>query len=130
MHNAKSIKVGSNVRIGEGSYINAKGGIEIGNNVQTGPQIFIWTSNHNYYSPNTLPYDKVIIKKPVKIEDNVWIGAKSKIIPGVTIGEGAVIAMGAVVTKDVPACAVVGGNPAKILKYRDIDRYYELKNKE
>ena len=63
------------------------------------------------------------------INDNVWIGADVKIVPGITIGEGAVIAMSAVVTKDVPACAVVGGNPAKILKYRDINVYNQLKEK-
>ena len=64
--------------------------------------------------------------KPVTIEDNVWIGGKSIILPGITIHEGAVIGMGAVVTKDVPKGAVVGGNPAKILKYRNIKKYDEL----
>ena len=121
--------VGNDVRIGEGSYIKANGGLTFGNNIQTGPQIFIWTSNHNYYAPEKLPFDHVMIQKPVTIEDNVWIGSKSIIVPGVTIGEGAVIAMGAVVTKDVPPCAVVGGNPAKVLKYRDIEVYNKLKAK-
>ena len=100
----------------------------MGNNIKMGPQVFIWTWNHNYYAPEALPYDRVCIEGPVTINDNVWVGAKATIIPGVTIGEGAVIAMGAVVTKDVPPCAVVGGNPAKILKYRDIEVYNKLKN--
>ena len=62
----------------------------------------------------------------VTIEDNVWIGAHAKICPGVTIHEGAVVGMGAVVTKDVPKCAVVGGNPAVVLKYRDKNTYKKL----
>ena len=128
IHGAKRISIGNNVRIGENSYINGRGGITIGNNVKFGPQVFIWTWNHNYCAPKKLPYDDVDIAKPVIIGDNVWIGAKSSIIPGVTVGDGAVIAMCAVVTKDVPPCAVVGGNPAKILKYRNIEVYNKLKN--
>lgn len=127
IHSARNITLGNNVRIGEKSYINALGGLKIGNNVHLGPQVFIWTSIHSYEKPEKLPYDDIEIKKPVTINDNVWIGAKAVIIPGVTISEGAVIGMGAVVTKDVPPCAVVGGNPAKILKYRDIEHYNKIK---
>lgn len=125
---ARNTIVGNNVRIGEGCYINARGGLNIGNNVKFGPQVFVWTWDHNYYAPEKLPYDdEVIIDKPITICDNVWIGAKAVLVPGVTIGEGAVVAMGAVVTCDVPPCAVVGGNPAKILKYRDVEVYNKLK---
>lgn len=127
IHNAKNFEVGNNVRIGENSYINASGGLIFGNNIQLGPKVFIWTTNHNYFSPKKLPFDNIKIHKKIFINDNVWIGANTTLIPGITIGEGAVIAMGSVVTKDVPACAVVGGNPAKILKYRDIDKYNALK---
>lgn len=92
-----------------------------------GREVLIWSANHNYDCPKTLPYDKEYIKKPIIIEDNVWIGARASIIPGVKIGEGAIIGLGAVVTKDVPPCAVVAGNPAKIIKYRNIEKYKELK---
>lgn len=125
---ARGIKIGDNVRIGEKSHINARGGLSIGNNVKLGPNVLILTSTHNYYSPNKLPYDNNDIYRPVTIGNNVWIGANSLIVPGITIGEGVVVAMGAVVTKDVPPCAVVGGNPAKIIKYRDIDVYNKLKD--
>jgi acetyltransferase-like isoleucine patch superfamily enzyme len=64
---------------------------------------------------------------PVVIEDFVWLGARVTILPGVRIGEGAIVQMGAVVTKDVPPYAVVGGSPAKILKYRDQARFEQLK---
>lgn len=129
IHGAKAIKIGNNVRIGERNCIHGHGGLTIGNNVKLGPEVFIWTMTHNYYAPKQLPFDEINFKRPVTIENNVWIGAKVCIIPGVTIGEGAVVAMGATVTKDVPPCAVVGGNPAKILKYRDIDVYNKLKEK-
>ncbi len=127
LHVAKNISIGNNVRIGEKSRLSGVGGITIGNNVAFGPEVLVWSSNHNYYSPETLPFDINSKNKSVVIEDNVWIGARVCIAPGVTIGEGAVIAMGAVVTKDVPSCAVVGGNPAKVLKYRDEEKYNQLK---
>ena len=124
---SKNVSIGNNVRIGEKSFICGVGGLEIGDNVALGPQVLIWTVNHNYYSPEHLPFGGVYKKPPVKIGDNVWIGARACVVPGVTIGEGAVIAMGSVVTKDVPPCAVVGGNPAKVIKYRDIEKYNQLK---
>jgi maltose O-acetyltransferase len=75
-----------------------------------------------------LPYDKVRIKKAVVIEDCVWIGESVCIVPGVTIGEGAIVAMGSVVTRDVPPLAVVGGAPARVIKMRDAEIYWKLKS--
>lgn len=129
IHGAKKMSIGNDVRLGEKSYLNANGGLIIGNNVKMGPQVFIWTSDHNYISPKWLPFDNVTPNKPpVTIGDNVWVGSKVIIVPGVKIGEGAVLAMGAVVTRDVPPCAVVGGNPANIIKYRNIETYNKLKS--
>lgn len=127
IHSAKKIKIGNNVRIGESSYFNGAGEISIGNNVKFGPRVFIWSSNHDYYKPDALPFGSKSHHKKVTIEDNVWIGACASLVPGVKVGEGAVVAMCSVVTKDVPPCAVVGGNPAKLLKYRDIEHYDKLK---
>jgi len=123
----KNISIGTNVRIGAKSTLSGLGGIVIGNNVSFGPEVMIWSDNHNYYAPEMLPYDDEHDEKTVIIQDNVWIGARVCIAPGVTVGEGAVIAMGAVVTKDVPPCAVVAGNPAKVVKYRDVEVYEKLK---
>lgn len=111
------------------AYWSAKGKIIIGNNVIIGPKSIFWTYSHNYNSENFIPYgpsdeDKV---GDIIIEDNVWIGLSVIILPNVRIGEGAVVGMGAVVTKDVPKCAVVVGNPAKVIKYRDINLYDKLK---
>lgn len=126
---SQNIEIGDNVYIGPDAYIFAQGGLLIGDGTIIGPRVTILTNNHNYDSPdlNSIPYDGKNILKKVTICENVWIGANVSIVPGVTIGEGAVIAMGAVVSKDVPPFAVVGGNPAKIIKYRDKDRYNQLK---
>lgn len=113
----KNIAIGNNSGIG----INAKirGPLEIGNDVMMGPDVFILTSNHRtdrtdipMRGQGALPSRKVII------EDDVWIGARVIILPGVKIGQGSILGAGSVVTKDVPKYSVVGGSPAKILKKR------------
>lgn len=108
----KNIKVGKNVFINSGCCFQDQGGIELGDGCLIGHQTVIATLNHDI-SPATrssMTPAKVILGK------NVWVGAHSTILPGVTIGDNAVIAAGAVVTKDVPANAVVAGVPAKIIK--------------
>lgn len=109
-------------------YIECIGGVEIGEYFHTGKDLTILSSNHNY-NGNSIPYDTTFIKKPVIIKDFVWCGIGVKILPGVTVGEGAILGMGAVVTKDVPPMAIVGGNPAKIIKYRDKKAFNALKKK-
>jgi acetyltransferase-like isoleucine patch superfamily enzyme len=114
------LEIGDNTYIGEFNNIRAGGGeIIIGNNCAISQHITIVASNHGI-NKNTL-----IQKQPwitnnnhVIIKDDVWIGANSVILPGVTIEQGAVIAAGSIVTKDIPAYAIVAGNPAKIIKYR------------
>lgn len=108
----KNIKLGKGVFINEGCCFQDQGGIEIGDNALIGQQVVIATLNHD------LAPDKRanMIPAPVKIGNNVWIGTHATILAGVTIGDNAVIAAGAVVTKDVPANSVVGGVPAKIIK--------------
>ena len=93
-----------------------QGGIEIGDNALIGQQVVIATLNHDITSAkrqNMLP-------SLVKIENDVWIGAKATILSGVTIGNGAIVAAGAVVTKDVPENTVVAGVPAKIIKQIEV----------
>ena len=89
------------------------GGVKIGDNVDIAQDDNIWTEQHDYNSPT---YASVC--KPVIIEDYVWIASRATILPGVTIGKGAVVASGAVVTKDVPPLAIVAGVPAKIIGKR------------
>ncbi len=126
----ENIEIGSNVKIGEGTSIFAQGGCVIKNGTILADKVDIRTANHHYDGADLgmLPFDEKIEAKKVVIEENVWIASNVIILPGVTIGEGAVVAAGAVVTKDVPPLAVVGGNPAKVLKYRDANKYNELKS--
>ena len=73
-----------------------------------------------------LPYDDKYLVQDVEIGDNVWVGADVTLLPGVKVGEGAVIAACSVVTGEIPPLAIVGGVPAKVIKYRDKDKYYKL----
>ena len=108
----KNITVGKNVFINEGCCFQDQGGITIGDNCLIGQQVVIATLNHDLCPDkraNMLP-------APVAIGNNVWIGAHATILAGVTIGDNAVVAAGAVVTKDVPENTVVAGVPAKVIK--------------
>jgi acetyltransferase-like isoleucine patch superfamily enzyme len=100
-------------------YINAHGGVTFGKYCHVGRGLTIFSSNHNWRSDKSLPYDSKVILKPVFIGNAVWIGANVTIVPGVTIGDAAVIAAGSVVINDVDAGSVVGGNPAKVVAMRD-----------
>lgn len=107
-----NIKLGKRVFINSGCCFQDQGGIEIGDDCLIGQQVVIATLNHDSDPEkrgNMFP-------APVKLGNKVWVGAHATILPGVTIGDGAIVAAGAVVTKDVPAYAVVAGVPAKIIK--------------
>lgn len=112
-----------------GMKIAGKGRVEIGRYFHSGTECLIITSNHNYEG-EAIPYDKMDIIKEVKIDDFVWFGNRVTVLPGVTIGEGAIIQAGAVVVKDVPPYAIVGGNPARVFKYRDIEHFKALKKQQ
>lgn len=116
------MRLGQNIHIGHHTEIMAEGGISIGNNVVISYHCVLWSIDHRYEG-DSLPYDKARIRRPIMIHDNVWVGRNVIVRGGVTIGEGAVVAMGSVVTRDVPPLAVVGGNPARVLKFRDAGRY-------
>ena len=115
------ISIGDGTYIGEYNNIRAAGGIiRIGSDCLISQHVTIVTSNHG------IAKNELITRQPwttennfVTIEDDVWVGANSVIRPGVTIHKGAVIAAGSIVTKDVPEYAIVAGNPAKVLKYRE-----------
>ena len=105
-----------------------QGRLFIGDNFRSGEEIMVITQNHNYDAGSSLPYDSTYVLKDVIIKDNVWVGSRVIILGGVTIGEGAIIQAGSVVSQDVPALAIVGGNPAVPFKYRDAVHYYKVKN--
>ena len=94
------------------------GPLRIGENVMMGPDVTILSQTHNIERTD-IPMGKQGMREAeVSIGNDVWIGMRSIIMPGVKIGDGAVIGAGAVVTKDVPDYAIVGGVPARIIKYR------------
>ncbi|MGL5056657.1 MAG: CatB-related O-acetyltransferase [Fusobacteriaceae bacterium] len=123
------------VKVGDYSYgpLNIKywgtekEGLEIGNFVSIAEGVkFILGGNHEVNTFTTYPFRVMILqekieawtKGPIVIKDDVWIGMDSLILSGVTIGQGAIIAAGSVITKDVVPYSIVGGNPAKVIKYR------------
>lgn len=121
---ADKISLGDNVWLGSKTELDGAGEIEIGDGVIFGPEICVYSRTHNFDSSdlNALPFDNVVIMSKVVINDYVWIGRRVIILPGVTIGKAAIVGAGAVVAKDVPDYAVVVGNPAKVVKYRNADK--------
>ena len=119
-----SIVIGNNASIGEYNHITSTNKIQIGNSFLTGRWVTITDNSHGETDIESLKTSPVIrqavSKGPVVIGNNVWIGDKATILPGVTIGDGTVVAANAVVTKDVPAYSVVAGNPAQIIKCNQI----------
>ncbi len=129
------IKIGNpeNTYLAEGVSINpgfvskGEGRLTFGAFTHLGEQITIVTDNHAFENPETLPYDRRRVAEDVAIGQCVWIGDRVIIVPGVTVGEGAILAAGAIVTRDVPPLAIVGGSPAKVIRYRDREVYESLK---
>ncbi len=107
---ASGLEIGENVFINYNSSMMAAGGIIIEDNVQIGPNVMLVTTNHDFN------HREIVIHKPITIKKGAWIGGRSLILPGVTVGENAVVAGGAVVTRNVEANTIVGGNPAKVIK--------------
>lgn len=116
-----SLKIGNNTYIGEFNNIRAAGGnILIGDDCLISQHITIVASNHMIHRGKLLRFQEWDTKKRgVSIGNDVWIGSHSVILPGITIKDGAVIAAGSIVTKDVPSNAIVAGNPATIIRYRE-----------
>lgn len=129
-----TISVGNDVFLGEGTHIQAaETTVDIGNKVMFGPNVSIVAGNHNTSLVGRFMKD-VKTKRPqddlpVRIEDDVWIGYRAIIGNGVTVGRGSIVAMGAVVTKDVPPYCIAAGVPARVLKTRfDLETILQHEN--
>lgn len=107
-----NIHIGENVFINSGCKMQDQGGIYIGNDVLIGHNVCLLTLNHDF-NPDKR---QDMFPEPIVIEDKVWLGSNVTVLPGVTIGRGAIVAAGAVVTRDVEANTIVGGIPAKFIK--------------
>lgn len=116
----KNITIGKDVFINSGCHFQDQGGIEIGDGALIGHNVVLATINHDLNPKGNRKNHYA----PIRIGAHVWIGSNATILPGVTIGDWAVVGAGAVVARDVPAMTVVGGVPAKVLKViREEERY-------
>jgi acetyltransferase-like isoleucine patch superfamily enzyme len=115
------LTVGSHTNIGRDVHLDSRGDLTIGDNVNISDEVAIWTAEHDIQAPNfPMTRDAVII------ENRVWVCFRSTILPGVRLGEGCVVASGAVVTKNVPPFSVVAGVPAKVVGSRNKALTYQL----
>ncbi|WP_374951387.1 acyltransferase [Mucilaginibacter sp.] len=112
------IFIGDRTGISARAYFAGQGGITIGTDVIMGPNVQIFSENHNYADLCTIIKDQGVAKQPVVIGNNCWIGGGATILSGVEIGNGCVVAAGSVVTKSMPANSIIAGVPAKVIKSR------------
>jgi acetyltransferase-like isoleucine patch superfamily enzyme len=111
--NGSKVTIGNNSIINRFCVLDGRGGLLIGNNVNVSHYTIFQTLTHDHQRP-----DFGVIEGPVIIGDYAWIGARALILPGVTVGEGAVVGAGAVVTKSVSPYSIVAGNPARVIGTR------------
>jgi acetyltransferase-like isoleucine patch superfamily enzyme len=117
----KKIRIGRNSIVGNGCLLDGRRGLEIGSNVNISSGVWIWSLHHDVQSP----IFSVVGGKTI-IHDRVWLCCRSTLLPGIEIGEGAVVASGAVVTKNVAPYTIVGGVPARVIGKRTENLNYEL----
>lgn len=115
------IVVGERCTIGDSAFLDGRSGLTIGDCVNLGSHVTIYTRQHDVDSP-----DFAEVGAPVAIGDHAWVASHAIVLPGVTIGEGAVVAAGAVVTKHVAPFAMVAGNPARFVRERSRELTYGL----
>lgn len=121
-YDPRNISIGQNSIIGEKVILDGREKLKIGNHVDIATEVMIYNCKHDVQSEDFAP-----VCKFVEIEDYVFIGPRAIIQPGVRIGKGAIVAAGAVVTKDVPPMTIVGGVPAKVIGERKIkDLHFKL----
>ena len=113
------VTIGKNVVVMNGCLMMSAGTITLDDDVQIAANVQLISNNHDPYERN------VITCKPVHICKGAWVGAGSTILPGITVGKHAIVGAASVVTKDVPNYAVAVGNPAKVIKYLDKDKFEE-----
>lgn len=116
----EGLVVGDGTAIGAYSWIGASGFVSIGKDVMFGPRVVILPENHVFADPDATIKSQGVVRESVVIEDDCWLGANVTILAGVHIGEGSIVAAGAVVNKDVPPGTIVGGVPAKVIRSRTL----------
>lgn len=114
----KGLSVGNNVGLGTHGFFGCAGGIEIGNDTIFGNYVSLHAENHNYADPNTPIRQQGVNRKGIRIGSNCWIGAKATILDGTILGDGCIVAAGAVVSGTFANDSIVGGVPARFIKSR------------
>jgi acetyltransferase-like isoleucine patch superfamily enzyme len=117
-HLGEGFWIGDNSNLGDYNFVGAAGGVRIGSRVLIGQSVRFHSENHVFTRKDIPIQEQGVTNAGIVVEDDVWLGSGAVVLDGVTIGRGAVVAAGSVVTKDVPPYAVVGGAPAKVLKFR------------
>lgn len=117
----EKISIGDNCAIGDQCVLDGRAGLAIGNNVNLSTAAWLWTNQHNPQDP-----DWGVKSAPIIIKDYAWVSSRASVLPGITIGEGAVVAAHAVVTKDVEPYTIVGGVPARKIGERRRDLRYKI----
>lgn len=117
----QNIVIGAGTTIGHNCILDGRGGLRIGNSVNFSSEVMIWTMQHDHRSPSF-----GCVSAPVVIEDYAWVSCRAIVLPGITIGKGAIVAAGAVVTKSVEPYAIVAGIPAKEIGQRSQNLDYTL----
>lgn len=112
VYSPERLRLGSDTGVGEFCVLRANGGMTIGDRVQIAAGCVLTTRGH----PLDIPRNERVVDAPIHIEDDVWIGSNAVVLPGVTVGRGAIVAAGAVVTRDVAPMTVVGGVPARPIR--------------
>ena len=115
------IEIGEHCTVNKRVVLDGRGGVKIGKNVDIAQDVNIWSLQHDYNSPTYSTNSGIVV-----IEDYVWLASRVTVLPGVTIGRGAVIGTCSVVTKDIPPMSIAVGNPAKVIGRRDDCLEYEL----
>jgi serine acetyltransferase len=115
------VRIGDRCNIGRGSAVVGRTGIEIGDDVTTGPNVYVTDHNHRYVDPNLPVARQWVDEAPVRIGGGCWLGAGAVVLPGTALGRNVVVAAGSVVRGEVPDHAVVAGVPARIVRRRNDD---------
>lgn len=113
------LELGDRVVINVGGYISGEGGLVIDSDVMIGPHVRLLSAGHAIHGHHAVVARNPITYGPIRIGHGAWIAGGATVLPGLTIGTGAVVGAGSVVTRDVPDFAVVVGNPARLVHYRD-----------
>jgi acetyltransferase-like isoleucine patch superfamily enzyme len=113
------LQVGDDTYIGRNCVLGAGGGLVIGSNVTLGAYVHLLAEDHEFEDSSRAVGEQGVRRRGIVIEDGSWLGNSVLVVDGVTVGRNAVVGAGSVVTRDIPAAAVAGGNPARVIRQRD-----------